>query len=59
MKRPSYLTLTIIIFVLGLTVSGCMGPSGDEKKSVKVLVNGSPIHGANGVMFDDKDMLLE
>ncbi|HEY9206447.1 MAG TPA: hypothetical protein VIO58_11060, partial [Candidatus Methanoperedens sp.] len=49
MKRIYY--LSIIIFALVLTVSGCIG--GNEKKSVKVLVNGSPIHGANGIMFDD------
>lgn len=46
--------LPVILFVLGLIVLGCIGY---EEKAVKVLVNGSPIHGANGIIFDSKDRL--
>jgi sugar lactone lactonase YvrE len=46
--------LPVILFVLGLIVLGCIGY---EEKAIKVLVNGSPIHGANGIIFDSKDRL--
>lgn len=55
MKRIFY--LTIILLVLGLNVLGCIGPSDNENKSIKVLVKGSPIHGANGIMFNSSDLL--
>ncbi|MGV7225223.1 MAG: hypothetical protein ACQ9MH_27380 [Nitrospinales bacterium] len=55
MKRVSL--LIIILLVFGLTISGCTEKQGDEKTTVKVLVKGSPVHGANGIMFNSSDML--
>jgi sugar lactone lactonase YvrE len=55
MKRVWF--LIIILLVFGLTISGCTEKQGDEKKAVNVLVKGSPIHGANGIMFNSSDML--
>ena len=43
--------ITIILLVFDLTVSGCLEPSDVANISVNVLVNGSLIHGANGILF--------
>ena len=50
--------ITIILLVLDLTVSGCLEPSDIENISVNVLVNGSLIHGANGILFNGGDTLF-
>jgi len=55
MKRVWF--LIIILLVFGLTISGCTEKQGYEKKTVKVVVKGSPIHGANGIMFNSSDLL--
>ena len=57
MKRLLYVTM--LLAVLGLIVSGCIEPSDDEKPeaAVTVLVQGSPIDGANGIIVDNKDQL--
>ncbi|MBC2697402.1 MAG: hypothetical protein HF974_03490 [ANME-2 cluster archaeon] len=49
----------MLLAVLGLIVSGCIEPSDDEKPeaAVTVLVQGSPIDGAAGIIFDSKDRL--
>jgi len=49
--------LIIILLVFGLIVSGCTEKQDYEEKTVKVLVKGSPIHGANGIMFNSSDLL--
>ena len=57
MKKLLYVTM--LLAVLGLIVSGCIEPSDDEKPeaAVTVLVQGSPIDGANGIIVDNKDQL--
>ena len=55
MKRVWFLILILLVF--GLSISGCTEKQSDEKIIVKVLVNGSPIHGVNGIMFNSSDML--
>ena len=47
----------IISLILGLIVSGCTEKQDYEEKTVEVLVKGSPIHGANGIMFNSSDLL--
>ena len=55
------LHVTMLLATLGLIVSGCIEPSDDEKPepeaSVTVLVQGSPIDGAAGIIFDSTDQL--
>ena len=55
MKIISYVLITLIF--LGLIVLGCIESPKDEKMSLKIIAHGSPIHGANGIIFDSKDML--
>lgn len=55
MKRIWF--LIIILLVFGLIISGCTERQGYENETVKVLVKGSPIHGANGIMFNNSDLL--
>jgi hypothetical protein len=56
MKKLLYVTM--LLAALGLIVSGCIEPSDDEKpEAITVLVQGSPIDGAAGIIFDSKDQL--
>ncbi|HUU28226.1 MAG TPA: hypothetical protein VM123_10475 [archaeon] len=51
--------LALLAALLGLAVSGCTKSSTDNKtEAMTVLVEGSPIHGANGIIFDSEDRLL-
>jgi len=59
MKKLLYVTMLLV--ALGLIVSGCIEPSDDVKPepeaAVTILVQGSPIDGANGIIFDSDDRL--
>lgn len=58
MKKLLY--VTVLLAALGLIVSGCIEPPSDDEKpeaATTVLVQGSPIDGANGIIFDDEDQL--
>ena len=45
--------LVIILSVLGIIISGCI--ESPEPETISILVQGSPIDGANGIIFDSKD----
>ncbi len=59
MKRLLYVTMLLVALVL--IVSGCIEPSDDvqpePEAALTVLVQGSPIDGAGGIIVDSKDQL--
>jgi sugar lactone lactonase YvrE len=61
MKRNVILIMLSVALVAAFTLVGDTISAKTTKNTFhglgKVLVQGSPIHGANGIMFDDNDML--
>ena len=58
MKRKVILVVVVVALVAGsLIASNILLAKNSFNGLGKVLVHGSPIDGANGIMFDDADML--